>query len=49
MSKGIYFRIDESLLEKLDEVAKSMGLSRSEAIRLAIENFIEFYNSEFYS
>ena len=40
MGKGIFVRVDEKLLERFNEVAKSMGLTRSEAIRRAMEVFI---------
>ncbi len=42
-SKGIYIRVDEKLLEKFTELAYTLGLSRSEAIRKAMEDFIEKY------
>ncbi len=41
MGKGIFVRVDEKLLERFNEVAKSMGLTRSEAIRRAMEVFID--------
>lgn len=41
MGKGIFVRVDEELLERFNEVAKSMGLTRSEAIRRAMEVFID--------
>ncbi len=37
----ITFKADERLIEQLDLLAKEMGISRSEVIRLAIENLIE--------
>ncbi len=46
MSKGIFIRIDEELLKRFSEVAKSMGLSRSEAIRKAMEAFIAMNTSK---
>ncbi len=46
MRKRIYFTVDEDLLEKFTHVAKSMGLSRSEAIRRAMEIFITIHSSD---
>ena len=40
-SKGIYVRVDEKLLEKFTELARMLGMSRSEAIRKAMEVFME--------
>ncbi len=40
MGKGIFVMVDEELLKRFNEVAKSMGLTRSEAIRSAMEVFI---------
>lgn len=42
-STGIYFRVNKKLLEEFTRVATSLGLSRSEAIRRAMELFIEKY------
>lgn len=45
-SRGIYLRVDDDFLERFTNVAKSMGLSRSEAIRMAMEMFIASNNKE---
>jgi len=42
-SSGVYFRVSKELLEEFTRVARSLGLSRSEAIRRAMELFIERY------
>ncbi len=39
-SKGIYLRVDKELLERFTRVARALGMSRSEAIRRAMEMFI---------
>ena len=39
MSKGLYIRIDEALLQRLDRACRSMGHTRSEAVREAIRRF----------
>ncbi len=39
-SVGIYVRVDKELLDKFTKVARSLGMSRSEAIRKAMEMFI---------
>ena len=41
MSKNVTFKIDYNLLEKLDKKAKEKGLTRSEAIREAIEKYLQ--------
>lgn len=46
-SKGVYFRIEEDLLEEFARTAESMGLSRSEALRLAIKEFIRRRSKEY--
>jgi len=43
---GIYtrivsFKIKDEVLEKVDKLAEMMGTSRSEAIRLALKDFVE--------
>ncbi len=48
-TKGIYLRISEDLLKEVDKLARSMGISRSEAIRLAIQKFIEGSEGETYT
>ena len=40
--KGIYIRVDEELLRRLDEVARRLGYMRSEAVREALRRFILF-------
>ena len=42
-STGVYFRVNKELLEKFTKLAESLGMSRSEAIRKAMEMFIERY------
>ncbi|OYT48346.1 MAG: hypothetical protein B6U85_02795 [Desulfurococcales archaeon ex4484_42] len=39
-SRDIYLRIDEELLKKFTKIAEMLGMSRSEAIRKAMEMFI---------
>ena len=39
-SVGIYLRVDKELLDRFTRVASALGLSRSEAIRKAMEMFI---------
>jgi len=39
-STGIYLRVDEELLKEFTKVAEMLGMSRSEAIRKAMELFI---------
>lgn len=39
-SVGIYLRVDRRLLEEFTRVAEVLGMSRSEAIRKAMEMFI---------
>ncbi len=41
VSTGVYFRVDKKLLEEFTRVAELQGMSRSEAIRRAMEMFIE--------
>jgi len=36
----VTFKLDEETLEKLDELARSVGVPRSELIRKAIEDFL---------
>ncbi|MEM2913693.1 MAG: ribbon-helix-helix domain-containing protein [Candidatus Bathyarchaeia archaeon] len=45
-SRGVYFRIESDLLEEFAKIAESMGLSKSEAIRLAIKEFIKKASGE---
>jgi len=39
--KVVTFKIDEKLLEKLDEYARLKGVTRSEVIRKAIELYLK--------
>ena len=39
-TRGLYLRVDDELLRRFTEVARSLGMSRSEAIRRAMEMFI---------
>jgi len=43
----VTFKADEELLEKLDSIARIKGISRSEAIREAIKEFIEKEENRF--
>lgn len=43
LRKGIFIRVDEGLLKRFNEVARTMGLTRSEAIRRAMETFIAIH------
>ena len=38
--KVVTFKLDVDILRELDEMAESMGVSRSELIRKAIEDFL---------
>lgn len=40
VSRGVFVRVSEELLEEFMSIARSRGLSRSEAIRRAMEEFI---------
>jgi predicted transcriptional regulator len=40
-STSVTLRVDQEHLEKLDQIAKSMGLKRSGAIKVAIAEMIE--------
>ena len=42
--KVVTFKIDEKLLEKLDEYARLKGVTRSEVIRKAIELYLRDNN-----
>jgi len=37
----VTFKIDEKLLEELDNIAREKGITRSEAIRQAIEMYLK--------
>ena len=39
--KQVKFLVDEELLEKLDRIAERKGLTRSQAIRKAIELWVQ--------
>ncbi len=39
-SVSIYIQIDKGLLDGFTEVARALGMSRSEAIRKAVEMFM---------
>jgi len=45
-SVGVFIRIDKELLDKFTRIAESLGMSRSEAIRKAMEMFIEVNSKE---
>jgi len=45
-SVGVYIRVDSKLLEEFTKLARSLGMSRSEAIRKAMELFLEVYRGE---
>ena len=42
----MYIRVDSKLLEEFTKLARSLGMSRSEAIRKAMELFLEVYRGE---
>ncbi len=46
VATGVYVRIDRKLLEEFTKVAESLGMSRSEAIRKAMEMFLETRRGE---
>ncbi len=39
-STGIYLWVDKELLERFTGVARALGMSRSEAVRMATDMFI---------
>ncbi len=39
----ITFKVEEDFLEKMDLVARRLGLSRSDLIREAIENYLKIH------
>ena len=45
-SVGVFIRIDKELLDKFTKIAESLGMNRSEAIRKAMEMFIEASSKE---
>jgi len=45
-SVGVYIRVDRRLLEEFTKVAEMLGMSRSEAIRRAMEEFIAAQKGE---
>jgi metal-responsive CopG/Arc/MetJ family transcriptional regulator len=40
MKKGLYIRVEDSLLKTLDKLSAKLGYTRSEAIREAVRRFI---------
>ncbi len=44
VSVGVYIRVDKKFLEEFTKKARSLGMSRSEAIRRAMELFLEASN-----
>ncbi len=40
MKKGLYIRIEDSLLRALDKLSARLGYTRSEAVREAVRRFI---------
>ncbi len=40
MKKGLYIRIEDSLLRALDRLSARLGYTRSEAVREAVRRFI---------
>lgn len=45
-SVGVYFRVDRELLEKFTRTARLLGMSRSEALRKAMELFLEAHSGD---
>ena len=45
-SVGVYFRVDRRLLEEFTRTARSLGMSRSEALRRAMELFLEVHGKD---
>ncbi len=45
VTTGVYVRINRKLLEEFTRLAESLGMSRSEAIRKAMEMFLETHRS----
>ena len=45
-SVGVYVRVNSRLLEEFTRVARALGMSRSEAIRRAMELFLEVHRGE---
>jgi len=39
----VTFKVEEDFLEKMDLAARRLGLSRSDLIREAIENYLKIY------
>ena len=39
MSKGVFVRMEDSLLKKLDKLSKKLGYSKSEVIREAVKGY----------
>ncbi len=40
MSSQVLVRLDESLAEELDKMARSLGVSRAELVRIALRHFL---------
>jgi metal-responsive CopG/Arc/MetJ family transcriptional regulator len=40
LKRGLYIRIEDSLLRGLDSISSKLGYSRSEAVREAVRRFI---------
>lgn len=40
VKKGLYVKVDEELLRKFDDKVRMLGLTRSDAIRRAMEDFV---------
>ncbi len=40
MSSQVLVRLDKSLAEELDRMAKSLGMSRAELVRIALRHFL---------
>ncbi len=40
MSSQVLVRLDDSLAEELDRVAKSLGVSKAELVRMALRHFL---------
>ena len=45
-SVGVYFRVDRRLLDEFTRLAHALGMSRSEALRKAMEMFVEKHRGE---
>lgn len=45
-TKGVYFRINKDLLERIDKIAEAKGTSRSEILREALRKYAEEFEKE---